>query len=115
MSMRSIRGCLRFFLAAGVALASALVCAPPADGQAGDSRFVSLEIRASSLEHSKIGTNPVRKVEVYLPAGYAASGKRYPVIYYFSNPLSGFHAEFFEGTMKPVLDKSIAEGVIPPF
>ncbi|HEY9126054.1 MAG TPA: alpha/beta hydrolase-fold protein [Acidobacteriaceae bacterium] len=78
-------------------------------------RFVTEELRSEGLAHTPVGTNPARKVELYLPAGYEASGHRYPVIYLLPNPLAGFSEEFFERTVKPVLDHAIAAHTIPPF
>jgi len=77
-----------------------------------ESRVVSLEIRSESLAHSKIGTNPVRKLEVYLPAGYENSARRYPVIYYLPSPLDPFQEEFYLHTAKPLLDRATAAGEI---
>ena len=51
------------------------------------SQVVVREMRGESLSHSLIGTNPVRKLAVYLPAGYESSTQRYPVIYYLPSPL----------------------------
>ena len=107
--MRFMGGCIRVSICALMALGAGMLQA-----QEGG-RFVASELRSESLTHNMIGTNPVRKVEVYLPAGYEGSGKRYPVIYYLPNPLAGFPEEFFESTMKPVLDHAIAAHAIAPF
>ena len=114
MSMQSIRKWLRLFSGVVTGLVFILVSAAPVSGQAGGGQFVSRELRSSSLAQSKVGTNPVRRVEVYLPAEYADSNKRYAVMYYLPSP-GGFSSGFFEKTVKPLLDAAIAKHVIEPF
>lgn len=75
-------------------------------------RVVVRELRGESLSHSLIGTDPVRKLAVYLPAGYESSSQRYPVIYYLPNPLAKFDEEFYHGAARELLDESIAAGEI---
>jgi hypothetical protein len=115
MSMLSIRGWLRLFFGVIATVIFTLLSTSPMCGQGAGSQFVSREIRSSSLAQNKVGTNPVRRMEVYLPAGYAESSKRYAVIYYLTNPLAVFSSEFFEKTVKPALDEAIAKHVIEPF
>lgn len=75
-------------------------------------RVVMREMRGESLTHSLIGTNPVRKLAVYLPAGYESSTQRYPVIYYLPNPLAKFDEEFYQGPARDLLDRAVAAGEI---
>jgi Putative esterase len=75
-------------------------------------RVVMREIRGESLTHSLIGTNPVRKLAVYLPAGYESSTQRYPVIYYLPNPLAKFDEQFYQGPARELLDRAVAAGEI---
>ncbi|HZP04479.1 MAG TPA: alpha/beta hydrolase-fold protein [Terracidiphilus sp.] len=79
---------------------------------ANGSRVETRELRGESLSHSLIGTNPVRKLTVYLPAGYESSTQRYPVIYYLPNPLAQFDEEFYHGPAQELLDRAIAAGEI---
>ncbi|WP_353147423.1 alpha/beta hydrolase-fold protein [Chryseobacterium sp.] len=46
-----------------------------------EGKIVTTYITAKTLQN-KAGENPKRRVSVYLPPGYEASSKRYPVIYY---------------------------------
>jgi hypothetical protein len=78
--MRFIGRCIRVSIASVLALGCGMLQA-----QSGG-RFVASELRSENLAHSLIGTNPVRKVEVYLPAGYEGAHERYPVIYYLTSP-----------------------------
>jgi hypothetical protein len=79
---------------------------------ANGSRVETRELRGESLSHSLIGTDPVRKLTVYLPAGYESSTQRYPVIYYLPNPLAQFDEEFYHGPAQDLLDRAIAAGEI---
>jgi hypothetical protein len=75
-------------------------------------RFVMRAIRAETLTHTLIGTNPLRELAVYLPAGYESSTQRYPVIYYLPNPLAKFDEEFYQGPVRELLDRAVAAGEI---
>ena len=90
----------------GIALGPAILHG--ADG----GRVVMRDLRGESLTHNLIGTNPVRKLVVYLPAGYESSTQRYPVIIYLPNPLAKFDEEFYQGPARELLDRAIAAGEI---
>jgi hypothetical protein len=105
--MRCMGSRIRVFAAAlAIALGPGSVHA--ADG----GQVVQRELRGESLAHSLIGTNPARKLAVYLPAGYKDSTQRYPVIYYLPNPLAKFDEDFYQGPARGLLDRSIAAGAI---
>ena len=95
----------------GIALAMAL---GPAILLASDSnsQVVMRQLRGESLSHNLIGTDPVRKLAVYLPAGYNDATQRYPVIYYLPNPMAKFDEEFYLGTARALLDHAISAGEI---
>ena len=80
----------------------------------GGSQLVMRELRGESLTHSLIGTNPVRQLAVYLPAGYEGSAKRYPVVYYLPSPFE-FKAEYYEHDVRAALDRATESGSIRPF
>jgi|SRR6185437_8197531 len=80
-----------------------------------ESQVVSRELRSESLAHSKIGTNPLRKMVVYLPAGYNESSQRYPVIYFLPNPFGSYRADFDQRGAQSLFDHAIADGVINKF
>jgi hypothetical protein len=51
------------------------------------SQVIARELQSESIAHNKAGTDPVRKMLIYLPAGYdESSSQRYPVIYFLPNP-----------------------------
>jgi len=74
------------------------------------SQVLVRQLRGESLAHSLIGTDPVRKLAVYLPPGYGGSVQRYPVIYYLPNPLAKFDEDFYRGQAREVLDRAMAAG-----
>src|SRR5580704_2530192 len=76
------------------------------------SQVVMRELRGESLSHSLIGTDPVRKLAVYLPAGYEGAARRYPVIYYLPSPLGKFDEDFYRGQVRGLLDRADAAGEI---
>jgi len=70
------------------------------------------ELRGESLSHSLIGTDPVRKLAVYLPAGYEGASQRYPVIYYLPSPIGKFDEDFYRGQVRGLLDRAVVAGEI---
>jgi Putative esterase len=76
------------------------------------SQVVIRELRGQSLSHTLIGTDPVRKLAVYLPAGYENAAVRYPVLYYLPNPLAKFDQDFYSGQVRELLDRAVATAEI---
>ena len=97
----------------GLVLGATLALAP-AGLLAADSgsHVVVSQLRGESLSHSLIGTDPVRKLAVYLPAGYESATQRYPVIYYLPNPLAKFDEDFYRGQARDLLDRAVSAGQI---
>src|SRR5215472_16447216 len=90
------------------AAALAIALGPATLHGADGGKVVTLDLRGENLAHSMIGTNPVRKLAVYLPAGYESSTQRYAVIYYLPNPLAKFEEDFYQGAGRELLDRAIA-------
>jgi Putative esterase len=82
---------------------------------AAKSQVVSRELRSEKFAGNKIGTSPVRKMVVYLPAGYDGAATRYPVIYFLANPFGSYRADFDERDAQGLFDRAIAGGVIGKF
>ena len=76
------------------------------------SQVMVRQLRGESLSHSLIGTDPVRKLAVYLPAGYEGGAQRYPVIYYLPSPIGKFDEDFYRGLVRGLLDRATAAGEI---
>ena len=85
------------FLAGGIRL--------PAQSPKG--RVIDREIRSENIALNKIGTDAVRRIVVYLPAGYDASTKRYPVIYFLPTPLESYRAPFDKRNAQGLFDRAI--------
>jgi enterochelin esterase-like enzyme len=107
--MERCRGVFRHMF--GIALALVLGPAMLAALE-NSSQLVVRQVRGESLSHSLIGTNPVRKLAVYLPAGYDGTAQRYPVIYYLPSPIGKFDEAFYRGQVRELLDRAEATGEI---
>jgi S-formylglutathione hydrolase FrmB len=68
------------------------------------------------LRDNRIGVNPKRSISVYLPPGYAASRKSYPVIYYF-HTINWSNERMFadSNAAQPMFDRAISDGRIGEF
>jgi hypothetical protein len=114
--MISSRIRIAFGLAVLVAIASFGTVSSFADS--GKGRLVDRELRSENIEHNKIGTDPVRKMVVYLPPGYNESAKnnsRYPVIYFLPTPEVSYRAEFDHQDAQSLFDRAITAGIIAKF
>lgn len=69
------------------------------------------QLESQSLQGTKTGVDPKRNVHVYLPPGYAESGKRYPVIYFLHSIFWSPKQMFADGSQQARLDRAIANGV----
>ena len=79
------------------------------------SQVVSRELRSEKFAGNKIGTSPVRKMVVYLPAAYDSTTARYPVIYFLPNPFREYRADFDTNDAQGLFDRAVASGVIGRF
>ncbi|NYF79236.1 alpha/beta hydrolase [Granulicella arctica] len=79
------------------------------------SQLVNRELRSEKFAGNRIGTNPVRKMAVYLPAGYDESSKRYPVIYFLASPFDSYRTLFDQRNAQRLFDRAIEGRVIAPF
>lgn len=76
---------------------------------------VTREINSRNFANNKAGTSPIRKMAIYLPAGYEQSSRRYPVIYFLSSAWEGYDALFEKNAAQQLFDTAIAAGIIGPF
>src|SRR6266853_472117 len=97
--------------------ALAFLNAVPAFAASSKSQVIVRELRSKNIAHNKAGTDPVRKMLIYLPAGYdESSSQRYPVIYFLPNPFEGsYRFDFDHRDAQGLFDRAIAEGVIKKF
>ena len=98
-----------------IALALAAFCAFPSFAETARSRVVDRELTSKNFADNKVGIGPVRKMMVYLPAGYDGSTKRYPVIYFLPTPFESYRVPFEKRNAQGLFDRAIAAGVIDTF
>lgn len=77
--------------------------------------LVSEKLTSAILRENRIGIDPNRGVKVYLPPGYAGSGKSYPVLYYCPGNASNPEQMFADGNLVNLLERGFAEGVVGEF
>jgi|SRR5579859_1775975 len=99
------------------AFALAFLNAVPIFAVSPKSQIVVRELRSDNIAHNKTGTDPVRKMLVYLPAGYdESSPQRYPVIYFLPDPFDDDYRFVFDHRdAQGLFDRAIAAGVIDKF
>jgi hypothetical protein len=101
--------------AAFLILLAFLAGAPEAGAAVTASQVIEGSLRSEHLAHSRIGTDPMRRMAVYLPSGYDGSSARFPVIYFFPNTFGGYRDCFDLRGAQALFDRAIAEGAIGPF
>jgi enterochelin esterase-like enzyme len=82
---------------------------------AAQSQLVDRELQSDKFTGNKVGTSAVRKLVVYLPAGYDSSSKRYAVIYFLPSPFENYRALFDQRDAQGSFDRAIAARVIDKF
>jgi hypothetical protein len=105
----------RLTLGPALALVLTLAGTLPLFAASAPSRLVDRELRSENIAHNKIGTNPIRKMVVYLPAGYDSSSSRYPVIYFLPSPFESYRLAFDQKDAQGLLDRATAAGTIGKF
>ena len=107
----------RTALAFTFAFALALLHPLPAFAASANSQVIARQLRSEKIAHNKVGVDPVRKMLVYLPAGYdESSSQRYPVIYFLPNPFEeSYRYDFDHRDAQGLFDRAIADGVIRKF
>ncbi|MGA9673475.1 MAG: alpha/beta hydrolase-fold protein, partial [Terracidiphilus sp.] len=84
-------------------------------GETAKSKVLDRELTSKNFSGNKVGISPVRKMVIYLPAGYEASATRYPVIYFLPTPFESYRAPFDKRNAQSLFDRAIAGGVIDKF
>src|SRR5258708_15505520 len=99
------------------AFALAFLNAVPTFAVSSKSQVIVRALRSKNIAHNKAGTDPVRKMLIYLPAGYdESSSQRYPVIYFLPNPFEdSYRFDFDHKDAQGLFDRAIAEDVIKKF
>lgn len=76
--------------------------------------LVTETLPSTILRENKIGVDPNRSIHIYLPPGYATSGKSYPVVYYCNSVYTSPTSVLEEGNVATLLDQAIERNVIKP-
>jgi len=79
----------------------------------GDGRVVEVAVRSARLAANRAGVAPERRATVYLPAGYDAGGRRYPVIYYLHGVFDDHRTLYARDGAQAVFDRAVRERVVP--
>ena len=77
--------------------------------------IVTEHLVSAKLRDTKTGLDPNRSIKVYLPPGYAESGKSYPVIYYFHSFFWSPEKMFADGNLQRLLERGFANRIVPEF
>lgn len=101
----------------GILFGSSFLTTLPGLSAPTKSELIEKELFSANIARNKIGTNPVRKLLVYLPEGYdKGSLRRYPVVYFLPNPFEETYRYAFDHKdAQGLLDHAIAKGVIEKF
>ena len=67
------------------------------------------------LSQNRIGLDLERRAKVYLPPGYAKSGRRYPVVYFLHNAWWSPRQMAEDGRMRRLLERGFASGAARDF
>jgi enterochelin esterase-like enzyme len=75
------------------------------------SRVVDGTIHSSKFRESRIGTDPERRIMVYLPSGYDETSQRFPVLYFVPADFNTFDHK----GAQDLFDRAISKGLIGKF
>jgi enterochelin esterase-like enzyme len=106
---------IRVALGLALAFAFASFSTLPSFADSAKGRLVDRELQSKNFAGNRVGTSPVRKMVVYLPAGYDDSSKHYPVIYFLPSPFENYRLAFDQRDAQGLLDRAIAAGMIDKF
>ena len=88
------------------------------DGRAAESKqgsVVTEHLASTILRENLTGLDPNRVIKVYLPPGYAESGKSYPVVYFCHNINWSAEQVLADGNMARQLERALDRGVVGEF
>jgi len=88
--------------------------AKPAVPETHHGTLVTETLVSTILRENKIGVDPNRSIHVYLPPGYARSGKSYPVVYFCHSTYDNPSHMLEESNIASLLDQAIERNVIKP-
>lgn len=101
-----------------ILLLASLVCGIASRATAGEPKRGTLlteKLTSTVLRDNRVGLDLDRRVKVYLPPGYAHSGKSYPVVYYCHSVFWSAEKMFEDGKVVKQLERGFANGVVKEF
>lgn len=102
----------------GLVFAAAVSSASAASAETRPATLLTETLASTVLRENRVGLDPNRRVKVVLPPGYddaAASGRRYPVVYYLHNFFWSAEKMFEDGRRMALLERAWADGVVRKF
>ncbi len=78
-------------------------------------KLVTESIESTILKDNLVGLDPKRMVKVFLPRGYAQSGKSYPVVYYLHSLFWSPEKMFQDGNLQNLLERATDSDVTKEF
>ena len=106
---------LVYWLRLAAGLLAAFITLQSAAKEAPHGTVVTEQLASSILEENRIGLDPSRGITIYLPPGYAGSGKSYPVVYYLHNIYWSPAQMLQEGHAVRLLERGWANRVVKEF
>jgi pimeloyl-ACP methyl ester carboxylesterase len=76
---------------------------------------VTEHLLSVKLNDTRTGLAPNRTIKVYLPPGYASSGKSYPVVYYCHSLNWSAEKMFEDGNLVKLLERGFTNRIVPEF
>jgi hypothetical protein len=98
-----------------VSLALTLFASPMHGAESSRGSVVAETLTSTLLTENRIGLRPNRDIRVYLPPGYAHSGKAYPVVYLLHNVFRNPAQVFEDGNLQLLVERGFAAGVVKEF
>jgi S-formylglutathione hydrolase FrmB len=77
-------------------------------------KVVVVKFLAPSIQGNRGGEDPMRRVTIYLPAGYETSNQRYPTIYYLHGFVTNDSLVMNRNRINELMDTAILSGRIHP-
>ena len=76
---------------------------------------VTEHLASAILQENRVSLDVNRSIKVYLPPGYASSGKSYPVVYYCHNIFYSAEKLVEDGKLVNLLEKGFANNIVKEF
>lgn len=96
-------------------LIATLVALPGVAAETKHGTVLTERLTSTILRENRTGLDPNRVIKIYLPPGYAGSGKAYPVVYFCHSLNWSAEQVFADGNMAKQLERAFASRVVGEF